>query len=148
MPSPNLHGNPTEVLSARNKPFNKIQDGGLAGFALCACFFCSLPLSRFTVLVANKTICLYYFVRFEGIWFDIDLPPSPRPWIWMSITAGTVLASHCGRRCGYVMLQLHALCLFFFVISTNSKGVVIIYKCKKLKQFKTPCKDDMVNSHN
>ena len=28
--------------------------------------------------------------------------------------------------------------------------VIIIdsYKCKKLKQFKTPCKDDMVNSDN
>ena len=38
------------------------------------------------------------------------------------------------------------------MVSSVDAGLTVLntikYKCKKLKQFKTPCKDDMVNSDN
>jgi len=40
--------------------------------------------------------------------------------------------------------QLICLCIDERVIADE----LLFNKCKKLKQFKTPCKDDMVNSDN
>jgi len=37
---------------------------------------------------------------------------------------------------------------YFITIDKNTDIVIIINKCKKLKQFKTRWKDDMVNSDN